>query len=313
MPRKSKALTLVKGRRIRVTRLDGCGRIVLGEYGQATSEGLTSVEFTPNTTETDEISVRNFAGDRCVYEPAVQSLSGYSLEMVFCNVDIEVFEIITGQPIVFDAFGNVSGLEVDTRVDVSGQGFALEVWAGAPTGDACDNPNAQGTFGYVLLPRLEGGYLSGFSITNGEITFTITGASTREGNQWGRGPYAVELDEDGVAGTLFQPVSKTAALRLMEVTVAPPLAAVGARPLLDAALPALTGITATGTGNTREFTTTPAATGPVWWDFGDLEWDYVAAPGATDHVFAAGPGEYTVRASQNGKNWATTTVTVPSP
>jgi hypothetical protein len=61
-----------------------------------------------------------------------------------------------------------------------------------------------------------------------------------------------------------------------------------------------------------DFTTTPAATAPTWWDFGDGEWDYVVAPGAASHVYEVS-GTYTVRASQNGVNWTTTTVAVPFP
>lgn len=310
MARKSKALTLVKGRRSRVTRLDGCGRVVLGEAGHVTTDGVVSVEFTPNTTETDEISVRNMAGERCVFEPSVQSVTGYSMELVFCNVDLDLFEIITGQPLVLDAFGRFSGIEVDTKVPVTGRGFALEVWAGVPSDGACTT-GVGSNYGYILLPRVEGGYLGGFSIANGEITFTITGASTREGNQWGKGPYAVELDAQSKATQLFQAVSPTAAMRLMDVAVAPPVAAIGARPLQNATLPALTAITVSGTtGMTRQLATTPAATGPVWWDFGhDGEWDFVAAPGNTDHNFVKA-GKYTVRATQNGKDWATTTVTI---
>src|SRR5690606_33367450 len=177
MPRTSNSVALIKGRKIRVTRRDGCGRPVYGEYGQAVSEGIVTVNFTANTVETDEINVPNFSGETCVYEPSVTSLAGYGLEIEFCAVDLDVFEMITGQSLVFDYEGNVIGLEVDTKIDVSDAGFALEVWAGAPAGDVCDNPNAQGAFGYVLLPRLEGGYLGDFAIENGSITFTLTGAS----------------------------------------------------------------------------------------------------------------------------------------
>lgn len=144
---------------------------------------------------------------------------------------------------------------------------------------------------------------------NGAINFTITGASTREGNHWGSGPYPVELNGTDPAA-LFQPVSSTAALRMQIVAVAPPEPAVGARPLLDPANAAFTSLTATAGAGTHEvdFTTTPAATGNTWWDFGDGEWDYVVAPGATTHTYAAA-GTYTVRASQNGVNWTTVTAT----
>lgn len=314
MPRTTRGVALIKGRKIRVTRLDGCGRPVFGEYGQAVSDGIVSVGFTANTVDSDEINVPNFAGDRCVYEPSVTSLAGYSLEVVFCNIDLDVFEMITGQSLVFGYNGEVIGLEVDTKVDVSNSGFALEVWAGAPAGDVCDDPNAQGAFGYVLLPRLEGGYLGDFSIENGAINFTLTGASTREGNRWGTGPYPVMLNQTGDESPLSQALSPTAALRLQIVDMLPPEAAVGARPLLNPALANLTSITAVVGSDplTADLTTTPAATGAVWWDFGDSGWDYVAAPGATDHSFATA-GTYTVRASQNGTHWTTVQVVVPFP
>lgn len=314
MPRTTKTLPLVKGRRLRVTRLDGCGRPVYGEYGHAVSNGVVSAAFTANTVESEEINVPNWSGDRCIFEPSVTSLAGYSLEIVFCAVDFDIFEMITGQTLVFDYDGSVIGLEVDTKIDVSDKGFAIEIWAGAPAGDACEDPNAQGSYGYLLLPRLEGGYLSDFTVENAAINFTITGASTREGNQWGTGPYSVQLDAVGDPAVLSQAVSKTAALRLQEVALAPPEAYVGARPLLNPALPALTSIAGVAGALPGEFdfSTTPVATGPVWWDFGDGGWDYVVAPGATDHVYEAS-GTYTVRASQNGLDWATTSVVATIP
>ena len=47
----TKCLSLVKGRRIRLTELDGCGRPVYGEGSQAVSKGFISVALTANTSE----------------------------------------------------------------------------------------------------------------------------------------------------------------------------------------------------------------------------------------------------------------------
>lgn len=314
MARKGSRLAAVRGRSMRVTRLDNCGRVVIGEYNQAVSEGIVTVGFTANTVDTEEINVPNFAGKRCVFEPSVTELSGYGLSITFCNVDFEFFEIMTKQTLVLNADGDVVGLEIDTGLKIE-EGFALETWTGAKGGDVCDDPNAQGEYGYLLLPRVEGGIVGDFTVENGAVNFTISGANTVEGNQWGNGPYAVEMDELGAPGQLYQPVSKTAALRMMVTTVAPPTDAVGARAVHDASKPALTAVTATKktadtTGYTATLAVTPAATGPVQWDFGDGTWDYVGAPGPTEHQFAD-PGTYTVRATQNGVNWASTTITVP--
>lgn len=315
MPRTSRTLSPVRGRSTRVTRLDNCGRVVAGEYNQAVSEGIITVGFTANTVDTDEINVPNFGGKRCVYEASVTELAGYGLTLTFCKVDFEYFEILTKQTLVFDANGTVVGLEVDTKIPLDQEGFALEVWVGSQGADVCDDPDAQGEFGYLLLPRLVGGIVGDLSVENGAINFQITGATTREGNQWGRGPHAVEMDELGEPGPLFQAVSRTAALRIQQTTVAPPTEATGARPVLNPALPALTSVTATedandATGMTADFVVAPVSTGPVWYDFGDGGWDYVAIPGEASHQYEEA-GTYTVLASQNGLNWASTTVTVP--
>ncbi len=420
MPRTGSLLAAVRGRSARVTRLDGCGRPVYGEYSQATTEGIVTAAFTANTTDTEEINVQNFAGRRRIYEPSTVDLAGYGLTLTFSDVDFETFEIITGQTLVLDAFGKVVGLEIDTAIPVDDSGFALEVWVDAQGTDVCDDPNAQGEWGYLLLPRLEGGIVGDFEVANGAVNFTITGANTVEGNRWGKGPYPVEMgagtsevqrvtitgtptggsftltyagqtttaiaynatpaavqtalealsnvgvgdivvtggpgpgtpytltfanslaERDvaqltaagsftggsspavavttltpgvtGVAGTLHQAVSTTAALRLQVVTAAPPVEQRGARPLLNPASPAFTSIGGVEGDSDMEadFTTTPAATAPTWYDFGDGEWDYVSTPGAASHLYAE-DGEYTVRASQNGVNWTSTTVTVPFP
>ena len=311
MPRTARRLAALRGRVARVTRVDNCGRPVYGEYNSAVSEGIITAAFTANTTEPDEINQPNFAGKRSVYEPAQTDLAGYGLELTFSQVDFEFFEIITKQPLVFADDGTVVGIEPDTKIALDQEGFALEIWTGAMSADACDDENAQGEYGYLVLPLLKGGVVGDFSVENGAISFVITGASTRDGNRWGSGPYPVELVA-GVPAPLFQPMSPTAPLRIMSVTVAPPVDTVGARPLLDPTLPALTGVTAIEGATTMEaaLTVTPVSTGSVWYDFGDGTWDYVVAPGGASHVYDAA-GTYTVRASQNGVAWASTSVTVP--
>ena len=404
----TKCLSLVKGRRIRVTKLDACGRPIYGDNSHVVSKGFISVGFTANTSESDEINVTNAAGEVCVFEAAVTSLTGYGLEVQFCEVDPELFSLVTGQPVVKAADGTtVIGFDVDTKIDLSNSNFALELWAGSPATDACSNPGATGAYGYLLLPFLKGGILGDFTVENGAITFTLTGANTSEGNAWGVGPYPVMLGAGGTAevqratitgvptgGTftltyngattapiaynataaavqtalealsnlgpgdavvtggplpataatitfggalnvrdvnqmtatgsfsggatpaiaittitpgvsplpsaMTSAVSTSVALRTMIVDLAPPASACGARPVLDPAVTGLTSIAGVVTGLSVSFTTTPAASGPVWWDFGDGTWDYVAAPGATTHSYPTA-GTWAPKASTNGK------------
>jgi len=313
MPHVTKCLSPVKGRRLRVTRLDSCGRPVFGEDSQAVSKGFVTVSFTANTTESDEINVTNAAGEVCIYEASVQQLVGYGIEIQFCGVDPDLLSIVTGQPVVLGWDGStVIGFDVDTQIELSQVNWGFELWMGAPTGNACATEGAQGSFGYLLLPFLSGGILGDFTVENAAVTFTVTGASTKEGNGWGVGPYNdIMLGNQTptpLPGPMPTPVSSSTALRLIEVDLLPPEPVCGARPLLDPALPALTEITATVDGLDVDFATIPVATGPVWYDFGDGEWDYVVAPGTASHTYAAA-GTYTVQASQDGA-WVQEVVTV---
>lgn len=310
----TKGLSLVRGRRLRVTRLDSCGRVVYGDDSQVVSKGFISVNFTANTTETDEINVTNANGEPCVFEASQQLLSGYSIEIAFCRVDPELLSIVTGQPVVIAADGTtVIGFDIDTKINLADVNFGFELWMGVKANDG-ENCSTTGgaNLGYLLLPYLSGGFLTDFTVENNAVTFTITGARTKDGNAWGVGPYQdIMLNASDIAGPMTSPVSTTTALRLIEVDLDAPAAADGARPVLNPAGAALTSISAVEGDDefTAEFTTTPAATSPIYWDFGDGSWDYVAAPGATEHTYASA-GTYTARAQQNGV-WRSTTVTVP--
>jgi hypothetical protein len=316
MAGQTKCLSLVKGRRIRLTRLDGCGRPVYGESSTVTSKGFISVQFTANTTDSDEISVTNAAGEICVYEPAETTLNGYGIEIQFCEVDPDLFALATGQPVVTDLDGNSVGFDIDTKTSLSAGGFALELWAGSANQDACSSEGSTGSFGYLLVPFLKGGIVGDFTVENGAVTFTLTGANTRDGNAWGVGPYD-DIQTDPVThvpGPMLKPIGSTVALRTLLVDVAPPEAACGTRPLLDPDATALTAVSGATTSASLsvDFTVTPADIAePVWYDFGDGTWDYIdaLADGETTHVYLAG-GTYTVKASTNGV-WVTTTVTVP--
>lgn len=306
-------ISLVKGRRIRLTRLDGCGRPVFGESSTAVSKGFISVAFTANTIDTDEINVTNAAGERCVYEPAETSLSGYSLEITFCEVDPDLFALATGQPVVLEG-DNTIGFDIDTQLNLSGQGFALELWAGAANTDACATEGAQGSYGYLLVPFLKGGIVGDFTVENGAVTFTLTGATTRDGNAWGVGPYSdITLDGGGDPGPMLTPVNATTALRTILTNVAPPEALCGTRPLLDPSVEPLTGLSVVVATRLATFTPDPDdIAAPVWYDFGDGTWDYLApgALGATTHTYPAA-GTYVARASSNG-TWVSTNVVITS-
>lgn len=302
----SKPLKWVRGRMLRVTRLDGCGQPVFGDASVVTTKGFISVGITTTVDAGTEINVTNANGERCVYEPAKPRFMGHAGEVQFCEVDPEVYTLLTGQEPVLDAAGNAIGFVNDTAVDTNTVGFALEVWMGAPVveceGDA-------GVFGYMLLPFLQGGVLGDLTVENAAVTFTVNNFATKDGNGWGVGPYDVVLDSMNNPSPLLTPLTSTSHLLAITTDVPPPEPQYGARPLLDPTDDAITDVTPTVDDLEVTFAPDPAGSDPWWIDFGDGTWDYSGDGSNIVHTYgAAGTYEFT---AHRGTSTVTDEVTVP--
>jgi len=146
---------------MRVTAVDGCCAPAFGADNQVVTEGFVSVALTATINTPDEITVTNANGKTCVRDTGCPEFQGYGVEITFCDVNPCLFSLITGQPVVLNALGEVSGFRMNSSISSCDKGFALEVWMGVPgvacTGDA-------GAFGYLLLPCLQGGVVSDFTI-----------------------------------------------------------------------------------------------------------------------------------------------------
>lgn len=291
---KTQCASYVRGRMLRATKLDACGNPIEGAGSVVTSKGFTAIGFTANNDEGEEISVPNANNERIIHVPAKPKFLNYSVEATFIKVDPDLFALFTGQRTVVDDAGDVVGFTVDTEVSPADINFALEVWAGVPAGADCGNSGGA-EYGYFLLPFLQGGTIGDLSIENSEVTFTITGAVTLDGNSWGQGLHYAVLDQGGSPSLLAEPLKKTEHLLLIKTGMAPPAAHCGARPYLSPSAPALTGGSATATGLSVDFDGTPSGAEPFWVDFGDGEWDYSADGSAITHLYgAAGTYDYVI-------------------
>ena len=236
---------LVRGRTMRVSKVDGCGAPLAGEDNMVVTNGFVSVALTSNITEPEEITVLNANGQTCVRDPGCAEFNGYGVELTFCDVSPCLFAIVTGQPAVLDANGDVSGFRMNSDTSICGQGFALEVWMGVP-GVACQGE--AGAYGYLLLPFVQSGVVGDFTIENAAVTFTVTGASTRDGNGWGVGPYDVIADAAGSGSqALANPLEPNDHLVVQFTTVAPPDETEGCAELVVDTPPSLNSV-APGTG-----------------------------------------------------------------
>lgn len=200
----SKSFPLVRGRTMRVTQLNGCGIPIPGtdpKSGMAVTKGFVSVALTANISEPEEIEVKNAGGEVCVSDKGTPEFTGYNVDITFCNVMPCVFAMLTGQDVLTgykdgtdDTEADpVIGFSMDTKKKASDSHFALELWARSPAEAGCGvaaNPDADPS-GYLVLPFLKGGVIGDLTIENDAVSFTISGATTEDGNAWGVGPYNV--------------------------------------------------------------------------------------------------------------------------
>lgn len=188
----NKCFPLVRGRVMRATRLDACGRIADRACSSIATSGFVSVALTARINEGEEISVTNAGGQTCAKDTPAPTFDGYGVAITFCDVDPQLYAMMTNQSVVFDATGTAVGFRVNSKVNTADANFALEVWSNVP-GVVCDDPNAAGSYGYTLLPFIKGGVLGDFTIENGAVTFTLQNANTQDGTAWGTGPYNVVM------------------------------------------------------------------------------------------------------------------------
>ena len=215
---------LVRGRTMRVTQLDACGVPITGDESVNVSEGFVSVGLTAEINEAEEIEVKNANGKTCVRDPGCPEFKGYTAEIVFCDVDPCLYAMMTGQSTIANEAGDVVGFKMNTDVNACDKAFALEVWAGVP-GVAC--AGGEGAFGYVLLPFMQAGVVGDFTIENAAVSFTISGAKSKDGNTWDVGPYDVVLGAGSTPAKLAEPLEPNDHLAVLYTEVAPPAATDG--------------------------------------------------------------------------------------
>lgn len=221
----NKCFSLVRGRVMRVTRLDGCGEVVEGDTASVVSDGFITVGLTAQTDEGTTISVTNAAGDICILDEPCPKFTGYDIQVEFCGVNPALIEIMTGQTPVGDGAAapgpNTVGFRMNTGIDACDSGFALEVWSQVPAG-ACDV--AGGTnYGYFLIPFVKGGIIGDFTVGNDAVNFTLTGAKSKDGSAWGVGPYDVVKDGTGTTdGPLLVAIDDQDHLHMQLTSVPPP-------------------------------------------------------------------------------------------
>lgn len=217
----NKCFAMLRGHTLRATRLDNCGRVIDSECSSRTTDGFITVAFTANVNTPDAITVTNARGAVCVSDTPPSEFSNFGINATFCQVDPELYAMFTNQEVEYDSAGDAVGFRVASGVRSDEGGVALELWSTVP-GEACsDDPNAQGSYGYMISPFVQGGTIGDFTLENGAVTFSINNMQTKDGAAWGSGPYDVVL-VDGDPAPLERPLGAKDHFLARWTQVAPP-------------------------------------------------------------------------------------------
>lgn len=221
--------------RVRVTKLDTCGIPVTGSCSKVVSDGIITVELTKEYEDRQEFFVKNGDGTFCVKETNPPILKWVNINATFCNVDPEMLNIVTGNPLVADNADTPRNTGYSEEENaVLNSNFALEGWSRISGSNVpCTGVN-QTEYGYWLFPWVIEGTIGDITLQNDTVSFIYSGR-TRSGSPWGTGPYTVDLSD--ATATLNNPIRLVTPIgslqhyRMFLTRMAPPASACGCQAL----------------------------------------------------------------------------------
>lgn len=228
---------IVKGTRLRATKINSCGLPIAGSANYLVTDGFVSFSLSAVRKDAEELEQTNAEGRVCVTDRTPPERKYYTVEAELCNVNTGLITLFNGWEQVTDWDDNSVGFRDQETVDAD-YGVALEVWTGGRADDDCPVPEDDDIFsasatgrkyGYLLLGATE------FTLGDIEIgaqvsTLTLSGITIAM-PQWGRGPWnVVDTDGTGTAGRLIDPVNAESHFTFLRTAIAPPDVTTGSEP-----------------------------------------------------------------------------------
>src|SRR5262245_21749294 len=215
--------------RIRATLLNSCGQVVTGSCSQVVSDGIISIEMTKQYEDRQEFFVKNGDGQFCVKETNAPILKWINLVITMCNVDPELVNITSAEPLVpNDAASPVNTGFSTQEGTAANANFALEFWTRITnSGVACTGGTE---FGYGIFPWVVEGTVGDITFQNDTVSFVLN-ARTHSSSLWGVGPYNVDFSDNPAGSTtpvkLLTPIGSTQHMRMFLTRLSPPNAQCG--------------------------------------------------------------------------------------
>lgn len=182
----SQCVTPIKGRVIRVMKLDVCGNVVSGaSSSMVVADGFISVKSTPQYEDGTEFIKKRADGLLCVNQKDPGQLKRVELEAVFCVIDPDLRVIMDATRLL--TTGSTTGTGgVMTDALVSNR-FSLEIWQNVAGRNAC-NALGQQQYVYWAYPNLGNSQILDFTVGNEALEWHEKMESASSGSFWGTFP-----------------------------------------------------------------------------------------------------------------------------
>lgn len=220
---------IVKGVRLRATKVNSCGLPIAGAANYIVTDGYVSAKVSAVMNDAKELEQVNAEGKVCVVDRTPPERKHYKVDIELCNVNTGLISLFNGWQQVLDYNDEAVGFRDQKQVD-GDYGVALEIWTGGRADDDCAIPaedsifTSPGTgkkYGYLLIGATEF-TLGDISVSAAVATLTLSGVSIAM-PQWGRGPWNVAaIDASNTAGRLLEPLDEDSHYTFFRTPIAPP-------------------------------------------------------------------------------------------
>lgn len=178
-------LKSIKGKVVRLTRLDECGVPVIGSCSTLVSECFVSVTLSPEFEEGDEYLEKNAWGEACILDKNADFIKWINVSINFAEINPDALDIITAANPVTSA-GSVIGASYGQSMNEAA--FALEVWTKRTNATTCSTSAPE--WGYFVVPFVRNGRLDGdVTIENAALTLSMVGQGWPAPTAWDETPY----------------------------------------------------------------------------------------------------------------------------
>lgn len=221
---------LLKGTRLRATRINSCGLPIAGAANRIVTKGFVQVTMSAEMKDANEIEQTNANGEVCVADRTPAERKHYNVDVELCQVCTGLVSMFAGWDQVLNYAADSVGFRDKEAVDAD-YGVAIEVWTGGRAEDECPlpttddiflNPGSGRSYGYLLFGGTEWRVSSDIVVQADVATLTLSGI-TIVMSQWGRGPYnVVATDASNTPGRLLTPLNDEQHFHLERTPIAPP-------------------------------------------------------------------------------------------